>query len=73
MSQLKPISQNTLVKKLRKFGFEGPFPGGKHLYMIKENIRLTIPNPHRKEIGIDLLSRLLRQAGINRREWLESE
>jgi len=32
---------------------------------------LTIPNPHRKEIGVDLLSRILRQAGIMREKWLK--
>jgi len=38
--------------------------------MVKENISLTIPNPHQKEIGPDLLSRILRQAGIDRKDWL---
>jgi predicted RNase H-like HicB family nuclease len=31
--------------------------------------RLTIPNPHRREIGPDLLARILRQAGVSRRDW----
>ena len=38
----------------KEFGFEGPYGGGKHLYMIKGDLRLTVPNPHRKEIGMDL-------------------
>jgi len=67
---LKPISSTELIRKLRKFGFDGPYTGGKHLYMLKNNIRLTIPNPHRKEIGIDLLTRLLKQAGIEKKKWL---
>jgi predicted RNA binding protein YcfA (HicA-like mRNA interferase family) len=37
--------------------------------MIKENIRLTLPNPHRKEIGVALLKRILKQAGISDKEW----
>jgi hypothetical protein len=32
--------------------------------------RLILPNPHRAEIGVDLLVRILRQAGITREEWL---
>lgn len=33
--------------------------------------RLNVPKPHsRKEIGIDLLIRILKQAGITREEWL---
>ena len=39
--------------------------------MVKGKIRLTVPNPHKKEIGIDLLTRILRQAGITREEWIE--
>jgi hypothetical protein len=39
--------------------------------MIKEDLVLTIPNPHRKEISVVLLSRILKQAGITREEWLE--
>jgi hypothetical protein len=39
--------------------------------MIKDDLVLTIPNPHRKEISIALLSRILKQAAITREEWLE--
>jgi hypothetical protein len=38
--------------------------------MVKDNLRLTIPNPHKQKIGIDLLTRLLRQADIKREEWI---
>ena len=71
MSKLNPISHKELLKKLKRFNFEGPFSGGKHLYMIKGNLRLTISNPHRKEIGVDLLIRILNQAGISREEWID--
>ncbi|MCD6570708.1 MAG: type II toxin-antitoxin system HicA family toxin [Deltaproteobacteria bacterium] len=71
MPGLSPVSFNELVKRLREFGFEGPYGGGKHLYMTKEDLRLTVPNPHRKEIGVDLLMRILRQAGITKEKWLK--
>jgi predicted RNA binding protein YcfA (HicA-like mRNA interferase family) len=70
-SKLTPVSWTELVKRLRKLGFDGPYQGGKHPYMIKNDFVLTIPNPHRKEIGIDLLSRILKRAGITREEWLK--
>lgn len=69
MSKLAPVSHKELISKLKKLGFEGPYPGGKHLFMIKQEIRLTIPNPHRKEIGVDLLKRILKQACIPIDEW----
>ncbi len=67
-----PVSWPDLVKSLRKLGFDGPYSGGEHPYMIKEDLVLTIPNPHRKEISVDLLLRILKQANISREDWLRS-
>jgi predicted RNA binding protein YcfA (HicA-like mRNA interferase family) len=69
MPKLSPVKWSELVQRLGELGFEGPFSGGKHPYMIKGDLVLTIPNPHRREIGPDLLARILRQAGVSRREW----
>ena len=71
MSKLKPISWRELVKKLKLYGFIGPYQEGKHPYMIKGDFVLTIPNPHKKSISIDLLSRILKQAGISKDDWVE--
>ena len=73
MDKLSPISWNNLVRKFKKFGFEGPFRAGKHPYMVKGDLVLTIPNPHKKEIGIDLLSRILKQANIRKDQWVKEE
>lgn len=73
MPKLSPVSWTELVKRLRALGFEGPFAGGKHPYMVRGNLVLAIPNPHRKEIGVDLLSRLLREGGISRQAWEKSK
>ena len=70
MAKLSPVSWMDLVKRLRMLGFEGPYRGGKHPYMVKRNVVLTIPNPHRKEIGVDLLHRILKQGKITRKKWL---
>ena len=51
-------------------GFEGPYAGGSHEFMVCGNRRVILPNPHRREVGTDLLIRLLRQAGITREDWL---
>jgi hypothetical protein len=39
--------------------------------MMRGELVLTIPNPHRRDIGVALLSRILRRAGISKEEWLE--
>ena len=72
MSKLTPVSFSELVKKLRVLGFEGPIGGGKHLFMVKENLKLTMPNPHRQDIGVDLLKRILRRGEIDRDEWIKA-
>lgn len=70
MAKLAAVSWFVFVRRLRSLGFQGPFQGGKHPYMVKGDLVLTIPNPHRKEISPGLLSRILKQAGISRKEWL---
>jgi predicted RNA binding protein YcfA (HicA-like mRNA interferase family) len=37
--------------------------------MTRRERRVTIPNPHEADISVDLLTRILRQAGISRDEW----
>jgi predicted RNA binding protein YcfA (HicA-like mRNA interferase family) len=69
MPTLGPIKRSDLVKYLRKCGFDGPYSGGKHPFMVRGDRTLTIPNPHQKDIGRDFLNRILRQAGISKEEW----
>ncbi len=64
-----PISRRRLIKALRELGFEGPVSGGRHQFMVRGEVVLTIPNPHRGDMGIGLLTRILNQAGISREEW----
>ena len=49
-------------------GFESPFAGGKHEFLVKGELRLGLPNPHQSEISKNLLSRILKQANIRRKD-----
>jgi len=69
MPPFKPTKRSDLIKLLKKAGFEGPFPGGRHEFLVKGQLRLTLPNPHQGEISRELLARILRQANIPREEW----
>jgi predicted RNA binding protein YcfA (HicA-like mRNA interferase family) len=69
MPAFGPVKRKELINTLKRAGFEGPFAGGKHEFLVKGNLRLTLPNPHQAEISKDLLSRILKQAGISRKEW----
>jgi hypothetical protein len=37
--------------------------------MEKDGSRLRIPNPRQSDIGVNLLTRILKQAGISKEEW----
>jgi predicted RNA binding protein YcfA (HicA-like mRNA interferase family) len=61
-----------LVRRLKKLGFDGLFPGGKHGYMKRSGFRLIIPNPHGKQIDSVLVLEILKQPGISREKWLNA-
>ena len=67
--RLGAIKRRDLIHYLKQLGFEGPFSGGKHQFMVQRDRTLSLPNPHRSEIGRELLVRVLRQAGITKGEW----
>ncbi len=69
MPYIGPIKRKDLIYYLRRLGFEGPFSGGKHQFMIRGDVTLRIPNPHQGDIGEDLLVRILKQGKISRKEW----
>ena len=69
MPAFGPVKRNDLVRYLGLSGFEGPYSGGKHQFMVKGFITIRIPNPHQADIGRELLGKILHQAGISRADW----
>lgn len=69
MPKLAPIKRKDLIYYLRQLGFDGLFPGGNHQYMQKGNLKVRVPNPHKSEVGKNLLLDLLKQADIERDVW----
>ena len=65
----KNISWSKLVQKFRRLGFDGPYSGGRHLFMTKDDFKIRIPNPHRGDISKSLLAEILRQAEIPTKAW----
>jgi predicted RNA binding protein YcfA (HicA-like mRNA interferase family) len=68
--RLSPVSRVDLIKRLRRLGWEGPITGRKHQHMVRGDCQLTIPNPHRGDVGVNLLKVVLNEAGISREEWI---
>lgn len=71
MPKFGPIKRKDLIRYLQKLDFTGPFSGGKHQFMIKEKLKVKIPNPHKSDIGENLLNQILKQSGINKTTWEE--
>ena len=73
MPRLTPCKRNDFIKKLCLLGFEGPFSGTRHQFMIYENHRLAIPShseysvPQLK-IMLDEVEKIL-QRKITYEEW----
>lgn len=63
-----------MIRRLKSLGWEGPYSGGRHQFMVKGRAQLTIPNPHGgHDIGVNLLKLILDEAEISREEWLRPQ
>ncbi|KJS75634.1 MAG: hypothetical protein JL56_07400 [Desulfotomaculum sp. BICA1-6] len=70
---MKPINRRELIRRLRILGFSGPYSGGRHQFIKKDKLKLRIPNPHSGDINIQLLKLILKQAGIEEKQWNDTE
>lgn len=60
MSRLSPCKRRDFIVRLRLIGFDGPFSGTRHQFMVYDQRRLTVPsNP---EYSVPQLRMLLREA-----------
>lgn len=69
MPPFGPLKRTELIRALRSLGWEGPYSGGNHQYMVRGTQRIALPNPHQGDVGKNLLARILRQAGIDKEAW----
>ncbi len=44
MSRWTPCKRREFIRRLRQLGFDGPFSGTRHQFMISGDHRLTIPS-----------------------------
>ena len=44
MSRWTPCRRREFIRRLRQLGFDGPFSGTRHQFMVYEGHRLTIPS-----------------------------
>ncbi|MBI5676938.1 MAG: type II toxin-antitoxin system HicA family toxin [Planctomycetes bacterium] len=71
MPKFGPVKRKDLIRYLRQLNFTGPFSGGKHQFMVKENLKVRIPNPHKSDVDKNLLNEILKEIGIDKTKWGE--
>lgn len=57
MVQWAPCKRRDFIKRLRKLGFDGPYSGTRHQFMIYTNHRMAIPS--NKEYSIPQLRMMI--------------
>ena len=59
MSQWSPCKRKDFIRRVSRLGFDGPFVGTRHLFMVYKEHRLTIPS--NREYSIPQLRMMLRE------------
>lgn len=73
MAAWRPLKRRDFIRKLRALGFDGPFSGTRHQFMVLAQHRQTIPT--NSEYSIPQLRMLVRQVesilgrSVSLEEW----
>ena len=59
MSRWTPCKRRDFIRRLRQLGFDGPFSGTRHQFMVYEQHRLTIPS--NAEYSVPQLRMMIRE------------
>ena len=60
MSRWTPCKRREFIRRLRVLGFDGPFSGARHQFLVYKESRLTIPS--KEEYSVPQLKMMLREA-----------
>ncbi|HOI77865.1 MAG TPA: type II toxin-antitoxin system HicA family toxin [Methanofastidiosum sp.] len=69
--KLVPLAPEKIIKILEKFGFKQLRQKGSHLILENTKGKIVIVPIHDKEIGKGLLRRILKEAEIEKEEFLD--
>lgn len=73
MSQWQPCKRRVFIKRLRQLGFDGPYSGTRHQFMVYEHHRLAIPS--NSEYSVPQLRMMLNETqailgrSVDAKEW----
>ena len=69
MSLLKLCSGKEAVRKFQKAGWKVNRQKGSHVMLVKYNYPFTLSVPQHKELGVGILTKLIKQAGVTEDEF----
>jgi predicted RNA binding protein YcfA (HicA-like mRNA interferase family) len=71
MMPLTLIPAREVIRKLRRLGYLGPSPGGKHplIWHPQTGQRITFPMHGKRDLKIGTLRAIVRQAGVDVDTW----
>jgi predicted RNA binding protein YcfA (HicA-like mRNA interferase family) len=60
-----------VIRRLRRLGFVGPVPGGRHVRRVHPETGRIIPIPMHKgrDVSVGLIQAIIREAGVTAEEW----
>ena len=73
MSRWNPCRRREFVRRMRALGFDGPFSGTRHQFMVFSGHRLTVPSNN--EFSVPLLRMMIREVEgimgrrLSAKEW----
>jgi predicted RNA binding protein YcfA (HicA-like mRNA interferase family) len=72
MPRLIAVGPREVIQKLRVLGFDGPYSGGRHMFMRHSltQLKISIPLHKGQDIPIGTLRAIIRQLGLTVEEWL---
>ncbi len=62
MSRWSPCKRRQFIQRLRKLGFDGPFSGTRHQFMVYQEHRLAVPS--NAEYSIPQLRMMLKEVEL---------
>jgi len=71
LTKLRVLSGSDVCRILEKYGFSEVRRRGSHIVMQRRlsNGTITVPIPNHKELRVGTLLSIIRQSGVNRREF----
>ena len=62
MNRWNPCKRVVFIRRLRKLGFEGPYSGTKHQFLLYGMLRLTVPS--NAEYSVPQVRTMLREVAV---------